>query len=56
MPPQGVGFLRFFGLKTGIKLSPKLVWIRVLFSREEREYMNVCKFKTDFEEIVLLVL
>ena len=50
MPPQGVGFLRFFGLKTGIKLSPKLVWIRVWFSREEREYMNVCKFKMDFEK------
>ena len=39
-PPQRVGFLRRFGLKTGIGL-PILVWSRVWFSRELRECMKV---------------
>ena len=56
MPPQRVWFLRLFGLKTGIKLSPKLVWIRVWFSREQREDMNVCKFKMDFEKYFVSLL
>ena len=39
-PPQRVGILRRFGLKTGIGL-PILVWSRVWLSRELRECMKV---------------
>ena len=38
VPPQRVGFLRRFVLKSGIDL-PILVWNRLWFSRELREYM-----------------
>ena len=40
VPPGRVGYLRRFGLKTGIVL-PILVWNRDWFSRELRECMNV---------------
>ena len=38
--PQRVGGLRGFGLKTSIDFA-HLVWIRVWFLRELREFMNV---------------
>ena len=40
VPPGRVGYLRRFGLKTGIVL-PILVWNRDWFSRELLECMNV---------------
>ena len=40
MPPYRVGFLRRFGLKTGIHFA-HFVWNRVWFLRELRECMNV---------------
>lgn len=39
-----------FWSENGYKLSPELVWIRVWFSSQKREYMKVCKFKMDFEK------
>ena len=47
--PKGMVFAPFWS-ENGYKLLPDLVWIRVWFSRELREYMNVCKFKMGFEE------
>ena len=41
VPRQWVGFLRLFGLKTGIEIVPILVWNRVWFSRKLRECMKV---------------
>ena len=40
MLPPRVGFLRRFGLKTGMRFAI-LVWNRFWFSRELRECMNV---------------
>ena len=34
VPPQRVGFLSRFGLKTGIDFAPVMDWNRVWFSRE----------------------
>ena len=47
--PKGMVFSPFW-FENGRKLLPDLVWIRVWFSRELREYMNVCKFKMGFEK------
>ena len=47
--PKGMVFA-LFSSENGYKLLPDLVWIRVWFSRELREYMNVCKFKMGFGE------
>ena len=41
MPPHRVGFLRRFGLKTGIHFAHFGLESRVWFSSELREYMNV---------------
>ena len=43
VPPHRVGFLRGFGLKTGIRIYtlPILVWNRVWFLREVRDCKNV---------------
>ena len=46
---KGIIFAPFWS-ENVYKLSPELVWIRVWFSSEKREYMNVCKFKMDFEK------
>ena len=64
---QRVGFLRRFVLKSGIDL-PVLVWNRLWFSRELREYMylsfqfqmtkkerRICKLETDFKKSLLLL-
>ena len=40
VPPHRIGFLRRFGLKTGIHFA-HFVWNRVWFLRELRECMNV---------------
>ena len=40
VPPHRVGFIRRFGLKTGIHFA-HLVWNRVWILRELRECMNV---------------
>ena len=47
--PKGMVFAPFWS-ESEYKLSPELVWIRVWFSREQQEDMNVCKFKMDFEK------
>lgn len=47
--PKGMAFAPFWS-ESEYKLSPELVWIWVWFSSEQREYMNVCKFKMDFEK------
>ena len=49
-------FFSPFWFENGHKLLPDLVCIRVWFSRELREYMNVCKFKMGFEKLFRVTL
>ena len=49
VPPQRVGLLGLFGLKKGIDFAPFWTGVRVWFSWELQERMNVVLFSFPYE-------